>query len=42
MSERRRAGLSEGNGAVSVDLGLKALFAYGLFDDIHSAAQDSG
>jgi hypothetical protein len=32
MSERRRTGLSEGNGSVSVDLGLKAFLAYRLFD----------
>src|ERR1019366_322994 len=42
MSSRRRAGLSEGKGAVSVDFGLKALFADRLFDDIHFAAQNAG
>src|SRR5664280_1446284 len=42
MSSRRRAGLSEGKGAVPVYLCLKALLAHGLFDDIHFAAQKAG
>jgi len=42
MSSRRRAGLSEGTGAVSVDLYLKTFLAHRLFDDIHFASQYSG
>src|ERR1700733_7076651 len=42
MSSRRRAVLSEGNGAVPVDLCLKTLLAHRLFDDIHLAAQNAG
>src|SRR5580658_8219518 len=42
MSSRRRAGFSEGTGAVPVNLCLKTLFAYRLFDDIHLAAQNTG
>ena len=40
MSSSRRAGFSEGKGAVPVDLSLKALFAHRLFDDIHLAAEN--
>jgi hypothetical protein len=42
MSSRRRAGFSEGKGAVSVDLCLKALFAHRLFDDVHLATKNAG
>src|SRR5450432_31014 len=42
MSSRRRAGLSEGKGAVPVDLCLKTLLAHRHFDDIHLAAQNGG
>lgn len=42
MSSRRREGLSEGKGAVSVDFRLKTLFAHRLFDDIYSAAENAG
>src|ERR1017187_3911944 len=42
MSSSRRAGLSEGKGAVPVDLYLKTLLAHRLFDDIHLAAQNAG
>src|ERR1039458_10555986 len=42
LNSRRRAGLSEGNGAVPVDLCLKALLAHRLLDDIHLAAQNAG
>ena len=39
MSSRRRAGLSEGNGAILVYFRLKTTGACWLFDDIHPAAQ---
>src|ERR1035438_6478567 len=42
MSSGRRAGLSEGNGAVPVDLCLETLLAHRLLDDIHLAAQYAG
>jgi hypothetical protein len=42
MSSTRRAGLSEGKGAVPVDFCLKTIVARRLFDDIHFAAQDPG
>jgi len=42
MSSRRRVGLSEGNGAVPVDLCLETFLAYRLFDDIDLAAQNAG
>jgi len=42
MSSKRRAGLSEGKGAVSVDFQLKPLLAHWLFDDVHPAAQNAG
>jgi hypothetical protein len=40
MSSRRCAGLSEGNGAIPVDLSLKALLAGRLFDDVHLSSQN--
>jgi hypothetical protein len=42
MSSRRWIGLSEGKGAVPVDLGLKTLLACGFFDNIHPATQNAG
>ena len=42
ISSRRRAGLSEGKSAVSVDLCLEPLLAHRLFDDIHPAAENAG
>jgi hypothetical protein len=42
MSSRRRSGLSEGKGAVSVDFCLQTLLAHWLFDDIHFASQNAG
>jgi hypothetical protein len=35
----RRAGFSEGNSAVPVDLSLKAVFSHRLFDYVHLATQ---
>src|ERR1019366_2328218 len=40
ISSSRRAGLSEGTGAVPVDLLLEALFAHRLFDHIYLAAEN--
>ncbi len=42
MSSRRRAGLSEGKGAVSVDLFLEALFAHWFFNHIDPATEYLG
>jgi hypothetical protein len=42
MSSRRRAGYSEGKGAVPVNLCLKAFFAHRLFDHIDLAAKNAG
>jgi len=42
MSSKRRAGFSEGKGAVPIDLLLEALFAYRLFDNVYRAAKNCG
>lgn len=42
MSCSRRAGLSEGKGAILIDLALKSFLANRFFDTIYFAAQDSG
>lgn len=42
MSSSRRAGLSEGKGAILIDLALKSFPANRFFDHIYFAAQDSG
>src|SRR6266404_1551140 len=39
MSSRRRVGFSEGNGTVSIDLFLKPMLTYRLFDYVHLIAQ---
>jgi hypothetical protein len=40
MSSSRRAGFSEGKGAVPINLSLEPLFANRLFDNIHLAAEN--
>ncbi len=40
ISRTRRTAFSEGKGAVSVDLLLEALFAYGLFHNIYCTAEN--
>ena len=42
MSSRRRVAFSEGKGAVPVYLLLEPLFAHGLFDHVHLAAENLG
>ena len=42
MSSKRRAGFSEGKGAVPIDLFLKTLLADRLFDYVHLAAEQFG
>src|SRR6266571_4891012 len=42
MSSRRRAGFSEGKGAVPVDLFLETLLAHRLFNHVHLAAEQLG
>ena len=42
MCSSRRAGFSEGKGAVPVDLFLEPLLAHRLFDHIHLAAEQLG
>ena len=42
MSSIRRAGFSEGKGAVPINLFLKALFANRLFDNVYLAAENFG
>ena len=42
VTVRGGVGLSEGKGAIPVDLCLKSFLAHGLFDDIHLAAQNTG
>ena len=42
MSSIRRAGFSEGKGAIPIDLLLEARFAHGLFGHVRFAAEKFG